>query len=1846
MAPNGNGCQSGLAGKTRDTSDAALIEKADSATEDNHAHRFLSICGELLEDISFDESLVEQGIDSLTAVQLQRRISAEWGRTVPLTHFLDDRPVREVAEQIVTYLEEEARTQSHGADHTGGKGAEHRTEDSDRTQRFFAPLTPVQATYWVGREDDYPLGGISTRFYMEHDIDLTQSCDDFSQAFTRAWNTVVRRHGMLRATVSRDGNQHVHQTVPDQDIPLHRSSDVEAVRRRLAYRTPDLSSWPVHDVELSALADRRVRVHFGFEVTLIDFAGIMRVLEDIGAVLAGEDIGAERDSFLDYVSDSDRMGLPTDRSWWKQQAPALPPGPLSPELWRGDVGSVGADRFHRHEHRIPSSLWKRIIEQGKIHGASASGILLAVAAHALRAAGARREHALATTFFSPESVGEAPIGDYTRTAVVNTGTGVGSFSETARQATVELWQALDHSSVSSAEIMRMRGGGDDRLPEYPFVFTSALGRPMAEKQWPGRYVWGISRTPQVVVDMLHWEDHGDLVLAWDCVDELLPEGFAQRALGSAVAVLAELADADAWLDSGRVADPWLRPVEPSRTDTTAHPGIHGLLDRTLATDDETCAVVDGQGQWSRAELDKAAEQVIAALNMSPEATESDPVLVVMGKSRRQIAAVLGVVRAGMFYIPVDPAWPAARVSSIIRRSGARICITDPEVDVPEQLTRIDPFDTDLADNHEHGISSGRTDCQPHALAYTIFTSGSTGEPKGVAIEHGQARTTIDDINDRCALDVSDVVLGLSALSFDLSVWDIFGVLGAGGRLVLPDDAQLRDPSAWLQLCEHHGVSVWNTAPPLLEMLVDFAEINPEAAQAALGTLRLVLLSGDWIPLSLPRRLRQLAPNAQVYSLGGATEASIWSIHHLTVDDDEQGPSIPYGRALSGQYFRILDDEGMPVPIGSTGNLFIGGDGVARGYLGDSEKTNERFAVHPWLKERLYDTGDTGMWLDNGEIRFLGRVDRQVKINGYRIELGEIDAGLNRCDCVKAAIATAPVDTAGRKRLVAHVVGQDSDVTPARIRAEASKHLPPYMIPARFVIHERLPVTANGKVDYRALPNPWITAEASGKMGIPSEQVATSEESRLKSEETGGTTAEVPVHPEAHSPAPSLNVDATADTSQLTPVELGINSLDIVRVANDLEDATGQRPALSDLLSTPWAQTLSILDGSRNGNKEEASDNVHSEESHEVDAQAVTPQPDVFQRALALGADVTVTVPVNDTPLEDQFISVGTWLKDMRSQLPMGIALSVSPPQDGLLCSVALSPNKVSPAFPAVTATQRAPLTELQLGYLVGRADTWLGETVAPHYYTEVDCLELDPERMQSALDAVIAAHPALCLTVDEDGYQRIDPHCRPVVQFRDLRESVNADAELEHIRARGQQGVVDPTGHSWLTLSISRLSHQWRVHLGIDMLFCDVMGAHILVQDLLRAYEGHALQPEAASFLDFARRLSEHAQRGTAEPAQGHAPRRVDRSSSKETLLPCRETSSARFARVRCSLDGVSAQRLSERAKAINVTQDALIVTVLSSCLGAMTGSRPQPLVATVLARPKGHERSIGEYTSTVVVEPIVGSIAQRASHATQVLVEAAAAVSRAEISSPRVDSIPPIVYSSGLATGGDQSELLGDIGTTVFAQSSTPQVLIDVQAFRTGSDITFVIDHAEDALQHGTARILGEALIKSLNAVASGEWILTEEFRGSELFPQPHLHPVPVRWEAFRGVAATTSSQNTNIPARDTSAATIRVVAESLEKVLGRTIAASDYSSGFFELGASSVDLIQLRSALLGHGFELTILDVFSYPSIAALGSALSSRTGERSPHRDTIDGGSEETSTRGQRRRAIAMALQQGEN
>ncbi|NNH71656.1 non-ribosomal peptide synthetase [Nocardia uniformis] len=433
----------------------------------------------------------------------------------------------------------------------------------------------------------------------------------------------------------------------------------------------------------------------------------------------------------------------------------------------------------------------------------------------------------------------------------------------------------------------------------------------------------------------------------------------------------------------------------------------------------------------------------------------DAVAVQLPKGSEQIVATVGVLAAGAVYVPIGFDQPAARRAEIIR-TGAVVAAVTAGAEVPQVRTLALSDARVYQEPLELPVFP-----DPESIAYVLFTSGSTGQPKGVEVPHRAAMNTIDDVNERFEIGSADRALALSALEFDLSVYDIFGLFSVGGAVVALDEGQRGEPARWLELARRHRISVLNCVPSLLDMLLT------AAAGQRLDSLRMVILGGDWVDVALPGRLRQVAPDCRFAGLGGATETAI----HSTICEvfDARVPvewsAVPYGTPLRNVRCRVVGPAGHDCPDWVTGELWIGGEGVATGYRNDPDRTADRFVTHEGL--RWYRTGDLARYLPDGTLEFLGRADHQVKIRGYRVELGEVESALRALPGVRYAIA-AVIGSAAPK-LTAVVVGVDGVTLNAdALLAAAADLLPAYMIPTRIELLSELPFTPNGKPDRRAI----------------------------------------------------------------------------------------------------------------------------------------------------------------------------------------------------------------------------------------------------------------------------------------------------------------------------------------------------------------------------------------------------------------------------------------------------------------------------------------------------------------------------------------------------------------------------------------------------------------------------------------------------------------------------------------------------------------------------------------------------------------------------------------------------------
>ncbi len=943
-------------------------------------------------------------------------------------------------------------------------------------------LEGIQQAYWVGQSGALELG-IPARYYVEVDL----ACHDH-HAVERALNALIERHKMLRAIISENGEQHILQNVPTYRLdctnlencsPAETEARLRKLRETMKMQELASDSWPQFDIRATK-QENGLRLHLSIALWMMDGWSFHILIQELAALTADPSASLPplEMRFSDYLKDRHGEEAVSRRqeawSYWRARLdtfPGPPSLPLSPRLEQGQRPS-----FRHLVHKLPPHLWDRIARIATSRRITPSLLACAAYTEVLSRFSGSRHFAITLLYsgrFQHLPQADRVFGNFGTTILLEVDAAADkSFMERARALQMQFWRDSEHIEVSGIDVTRalQQRSGSGASIGIPVTFTavSAPADTLAGAH-PAKVHHETARleVPQVHLDhQLHFEPDGTAVFNWDYVVEMFPAGFIETVSEAHFELINALAGDEACWDLPDPTAGTSRDPDPATSISPEAPQrLEAMFDRQAIAAPDRTAIISPAGSITYAKLREKALALSAEL-VHRGVAPGMLVAVTLRKGWEQVAAVLGILYAGAAYVPVDPDLPDERRALLLKSSGARHAVTSEalytKLDWPET---VEPIRIDRLPVHQKNVrqpSGEATD-----LAYVIFTSGSTGTPKGVMIDHQGAWNTIADLNQRFALTPRDKVLALSSLSFDLSVYDIFGTLAAGATIVMPAPDSMRDPAHWRALVCAHQVSVWNSVPALMQLAVE-GTTGP-----VLEPLRLVMLSGDWIPLTLPDQVRIAAPCSQIHSLGGATEASIWSVLYPIDRIEPEWRSIPYGHAMKNQSIHVLDENLQLCPPWVPGELYIGGIGVALGYLNDRTKTEASFIRHPRTGERLYRTGDLGRYLSDGEIEFLGRADFQVKIQGYRVECAEVEAALLSDPEINGAIVSAASDSRGTRHLVAYIVPTDGRSEPDipslsnRLRAI----LPAYMVPTYFKVLEKLPLSDNGKVVRSALPAP-------------------------------------------------------------------------------------------------------------------------------------------------------------------------------------------------------------------------------------------------------------------------------------------------------------------------------------------------------------------------------------------------------------------------------------------------------------------------------------------------------------------------------------------------------------------------------------------------------------------------------------------------------------------------------------------------------------------------------------------------------------------------------------------------------
>lgn len=580
------------------------------------------------------------------------------------------------------------------------------------------------------------------------------------------------------------------------------------------------------------------------------------------------------------------------------------------------------------------------------------------------------------------------------------------------------------------------------------------------------------------------------------------------------------------------------------------------------------------------ELNQKAEKLAATL-LAHGLKRGDFAGLLLKRSPDLIVTLLALFKIGAAYVPLNLTDPEHRVFSIMETAKLKFLIvnSDNTLNVPESYCRLD-LEQLLTETGNKGLSKEEITLSPADSAYIIFTSGTTGVPKGVWVNHRAAVNLIEWVNETFNVSSADKLLWATNLSFDLSVYDIFGILIAGGIIRILNDDDRLDPGRQYEIILQEGITFWDSAPQALNQVSQ--HFTAPGTDNYERKLRLVFLSGDWIPLSLPPAIKSAFPGVEVVGLGGATEATVWSNYFIIGDLNPSWKSIPYGKPIQNSRYYVLDEKLSHCWVLKPGDLYIGGDCLALGYYNDKTLTDKKFIPDPYNPgERLYFTGDKAQWMPDGNIEFLGREDDQLKVRGYRVELGEIKNAVLLDKRVKDAVIVPDKTDRHNIKIYLFVILQENETLETKdLRKELRGNLPEYMLPSCIHKVEKFPMTYNGKLDSKSLLSIHSKSSSEGETSADIAEKVHKIQSSL-------TEAERKVY--------QIWVDALGIEDISTDddfFDVGGNSLLAIRLINSIRETCGVTLTFRELVSNSVLRKLAALLESKKKDSMESFDLVH------------------------------------------------------------------------------------------------------------------------------------------------------------------------------------------------------------------------------------------------------------------------------------------------------------------------------------------------------------------------------------------------------------------------------------------------------------------------------------------------------------------------------------------------------------------------------------------------------------------------------------------------------------------------------
>lgn len=1562
-------------------------------------------------------NLLTFGVSSVLMLQLSSYIRMYFGVDMTLDELIKNSTV----EELVDYLYSAEIKQ---AESTPKNSKVCRTEHANE---LFA-LNKIQEAYFVGRRNEVLYGGTGCYAGFEYDVKELDTA-----LFEQAVRKTAMRHEMLRCIITEDGEQYITEDCNFQ-LKVYRRKDIadmnvhlKKIHNEIMMQILPLGS-PLWDMRVTEIDDETSRIHFGIDFMIADARSLSIFWQDIELFYKGKELKIPDITYFDYLkyteSHFDAKCVEKDEEYWKNRSADFPDAPELPYI--EEIPKNLGKRFVRREAHISAEDYADIINKAASCKMTATTVLLELFSEVIASRCQSKHFGIMLTTFRRENINDEIndiMGDFTNLMLTEISIDDSGFIGNAEKIQSQIHKDYAHSRYSAIDFVKYLSSSTGKKHAYPVVFTSTIGvgKSSCGNMFTSNRVSSASSTPQVFIDHQVYEDpNGGLLLAWDTVDSAFPKGFIDDTFEVYINLVKKFCETD--IEDFVFSE--TRSVEDISEQTKANDTYRNIEEQDLLEHfEEVCrtypdkkAVICGDDSMTYNELLEFVQKTAGILK-SKGIKKGSLVTVDMEKSCEQIGAVAGIVYCGAVYVPMSYGQPHARTVSIMERAGSSVIV---------RMSRDSDFDefTQISVNDIRSCASiGKKEMvSGNDSAYIIYTSGSTGEPKGVKCTHGSVMNTIMDVIYRNEITSNDVFFGVSSVSFDLSVFDIFSALNTGGTLVIPKETERIEPSAWQSYAEKYGVTVWNSVPSIMELfcglMLDKGIKNT--------VMRRVFLSGDWIQVSLPEKIKTAFPNTALISMGGATEASIWSNYFDCKDFNSSYRSVPYGYPLSNQSFYVLDDFGRMCPRYVEGKLHIGGKGLAQGYHNAKDITEKAFFVHETIGERVYDTGDYGMYLSGGIIEFRGRRDHQVKINGYRVELGEIKSAFGKIGISNAEIV--PIDEAnGSRRLAAFIKDNRGEEKPSEqeIILKLGSVLPGYLIPGSVAYIEEFPLTVNCKLDRKKLIETAKKTATKISAAVENKNDTTEKSNLLEfvRQSTG---------------CMQIGLEQRFD-------EMGISSMDIIRLAGKLERRYGTKPPIYELMSNYTVKKLDEYYSSLAG---KTSDEKFKAETDSADNSDADPIKDIIIKLHAKGTELKTDgiklKIVSKKPVSDAEKEILVKNKSRITEL----LVSGYNPKDN-----------------------EFPLTDVQMAYLIGRDEKLELCGRSAHYYTELEYSgNLNTKHFKEAVDTVVREQDMLRTVILKSGKQIVlgksEKISIPVNEF-------TSESELLPIREKWSDYNFELGIFPMFHIELSRFGNKRTIiHFSFDCMLFDGWSTGMMFKQIFDVYNGKKLRKLTHSFRDYAEAEKKKiCDKSVIESIASGICEAPNLPYSKKLS----EIKNHKTERLFYNMDKDISQEIRNRAESLNATLTVYFLAAYMEHIHKWCGQERFTIDLTLYNRPDSDDdyaEMIGDFTNIAFVTYSGDKYRSFKDTCTDISNQIWKLLEYRDISGIKIlSAIPkanrnaalfPVVFTS--LAGGSSYD--GTMLKDVYSVSQTPQVALDFQLYERDGLLTVAWDYLEEAFE------------------------------------------------------------------------------------------------------------------------------------------------------------------------------------